>query len=289
VPAAKGRYKTQLDYRDGTSIIPLKTREKHRSRSSFEGFEGSSVRYNRSPSGNRLVPPIWRTGLSDFLGLLRHWSVALLVFVSMISTGCTSKSLPPPPLLATEAYPFGAESNGLKVAVEPWFDGAKVERHFGENFLSYGILPVRVFVVNGRTEGAYLLQPESVALLEGKGAVPAGSASGLDLTSEHAKAVGAASVIMQVTMLASPLMALGPGLVGSLYAARLRDAQEAANRMEYVRFQDRPLYPSDSNTGFLFFHLSEAKDLERVGGLRFQLQNLRTREVFTVVVDIATH
>ena len=63
-----------------------------------------------------------------------------------------------------------------------------------------------------------------------------------------------------------------------------RDAADVARYMEYVRFQDRPLYPSDSNNGFVYFHLSSSKDLQRVSGLRFEIRNLRSQEATPVFI-----
>ncbi len=209
--------------------------------------------------------------------------IAMCVGLGLGMLGCGSPKMEPLSAPTRETFRFSADFEGLEIAVDPYFEAERIQRDFGANLLSHGIVPIRVWFHNAAPEGAYLLQPESVVILEAEGT--AAMTGNSNITSDHAKSLDLyGSVVLPGSLLFSPLSLAVVSPLGFALDESGRDAADVARYMEYVRFQDRPLYPSDSNNGFVYFHLSSSKDLQRVSGLRFEIRNLRSQEATPVFI-----
>jgi len=216
---------------------------------------------------------------------MRVWLTTMLAGLGLGIFGCASPRMEPLPPPTRETFRFSTNYEGLEIAVDPYFEAERVRKFFGADLLSHDIAPVRISFRNTRPEGAYLLQPESVAMLEGNGMTT--TAGNSDIVSDHSRSLDRyGNVILPGSLLFSPLALVGVVPLGFALDESRRDAMDVAKYMESVGFQDRPLYSSDSNSGFLYFRLSGTRDLERVSGLQFEIRNLRSREVIPVSVTI---
>ncbi len=199
--------------------------------------------------------------------------------------GCGSPKMEPLPSPTRETFRFATDCEGLEVAVDPYFEAGRIKKSFGADLLSHKIVPVRILFRNSRPEGAYLLQPASIAMLAEEGTTTPGG--NRDAASDHAQSLDPyGDVILPGSLLFSPLSLAAVVPLGFALDESRRDAADVARHMEYVQFQDRPLYPSNSNSGFVYFRLSSVKDLQRVSGLRFEIRNLRSQEVTPISITI---
>lgn len=210
-----------------------------------------------------------------------------LLFASLalaVVAGCSSPRMEPLPAARADSFPISTNCAGLVVAADPYFDKARIKKHFGQNIVSRGVVPIRIIFSNTRSEGSYLLQPESISLLSMDGIIPQPVA---DAKSAHPKTntlpwyVGGPLAAVLVTSVG---LATAPVLLAA--EERQEDSRDVARQMEAIRFLDRPLYPSDSNSGFLYFRLSNVKDLHRISAMRFQIRDLRSKEDITVVLNL---
>ena len=245
-----------------------------------EGQEGNQI----GQGEDRRLFPVSCISISFLEYRMPFWLTTMLAGFGLGVLGCASPRMEPLPPPTRETFRFSTNYEGLEIAADPYFDAERAKKFFGADLLSHEIVPVRISFRNTRPEGAYLLQPESVAMLEAKGVRT--TAANSDVSPDHSRSLDWYGNVILPASLLSPL-ALVPILpLGFALDESRRDAIDVAKHMESVGFQDRPLYPSDSNSGFLYFRLSGTKDLERVSGLRFEIRNLRSREVIPVFVTI---
>jgi hypothetical protein len=194
------------------------------------------------------------------------------------------KAVPERPV---SAFPFRAKHFGLEIGVEPYIEPSQVKRHFGANLLKHDILPIHIAFRNESAQSGFLLQPEYVVLIGNMYEQESADYPIADIASNSAQTAHTIERAAPVALLVTPIilipgfLAIGVGLGNSA-----QDWADIAGHMERVRFNDRPLYQSDSNSGFLYFKLPESSSLAKVEALKFRVKNMLSREEKSVTVRL---
>lgn len=200
-----------------------------------------------------------------------------IMLVGLIG-GCGPPKMAPIPTKTIPEFAYRTSSEGLEVAVDAWTDHNRVKKHFGMDLLSRQIIPFEVAFANIGAEGGFLLQPESLVILDDKGlqgieSAPGGVASsGLD---------PAAFVVTYFGI--SQILAVG---LSALAEEGHQDVQDVRRHMNSLQFTDRPLYRSDSNRGFIYLRFADPGDLTKAAAIKFHVKNVRSRQEKALVVPL---
>jgi len=192
--------------------------------------------------------------------------------------GCGSPKTAPISAKATNDFAWRISSEGFEIAVDPWFDRGQVRKHFGIDLLSRHIVPFEIVFANVGAKGGFLLQPESLVILDDKGlqgieSAPGGVASsGLD---------PAAFVVTYFGI--SQILAVG---LSALAEEGYQNVQDVRRHMNSLQFTDRPLYRSDSNRGFIYLRFADPGDLTKAAAIKFHVKNVRSRQEKVLVVPL---
>lgn len=196
----------------------------------------------------------------------------------LLICGCGPPKMDPVPIRTIEELKCSTNYEGLEIAVDLYCDPTRVKRHFGTNLLTQQIVPVQVVFHNVEMQGGFLLQPELVVFMEQTGSETESGRGYSKVPSPILNGEIAAIAMMLSPLVTLPVLLVQGDIVG--------DAVDIRNHMESLRFRDRPLYPSDSNSGFLYFKLDDITNLQKVVAVRFRVKNIRSREESAVVVPI---
>ncbi|MBN1361071.1 MAG: hypothetical protein JW993_10780 [Sedimentisphaerales bacterium] len=219
------------------------------------------------------------------LARLTPGTALIFVLTAMIG-GCgtvsTGKVYPVPHRTAVE-FPFRASLDGLVIAVEPYTDSERVERHFGLNLLAHGFIPFEVLFVNEAGKGGFFLQPESAVLTDESG-LDALKFASADTGVFHPdpsvpRAVGG------FFQMFSPLSVLISSLALTMEEG-YRRFRDVSRRMESLGYSDRPLYPTDSKRGFLYLGLADVGELDKADAIVFRVRNVQSRQEKIMVVSL---
>lgn len=210
----------------------------------------------------------------------RHRQTILAAILVGLMAGCVSvPKMEPVPLRTMMEFSCRMNSNGLEIAVDPYTDSDRVIRHFGMNLLSHKIIPFEVLFANREAKGGFLLQPESAIVVDERSLEKADSASPELIrasSSDPSRAIGLAVMLFPV-----------PGLVfGLLVGDDYWDVQDVSRHMESVRFNDRPLYRSDSNRGFLYVKFADMGDVPKAAAVIFRVKDVRSGQEKTLIVPL---
>ena len=176
---------------------------------------------------------------------IRLFPLALVFLIG----GCTAMTLPVFTPKTITAYPHSKISEGLMVAVNPMTDEAEIEKYFGTDLLSEGILPVLVIANNTNPSSSFVLRQENFSLFEkdsGQEIVQGGKMQ----ESAAADAIGNTGAVL----LAMPLLILA-GKMGA-------DAIVVQHNFETKRFHSKTLSPGKENYGFVYFPISSKENLQ---------------------------
>jgi hypothetical protein len=200
-----------------------------------------------------------------------------VVFVGLIG-GCGPPKMAPIPTKSIHEFAYRTSSEGLEVAVDAWADHDRVKKHFGIDLLSRQIVPFEVAFANVGAEGGFLLQPESLVILDDKGL------QGIASASSGVASSGLDPAAFVVTYLGiSQVLAVG---LSALAEEGYQDAQDVRRHMNSLQFTDRPLYRSDSNRGFIYLRFADPSDLTKAAAIEFRVKNVRSRQEKTLVVPL---
>ena len=216
----------------------------------------------------------------------KSWLVSASVTLVLLATGCTSPNMQKVPPQPITAYPFQAKQLGLAMGVDPYVESSRLKTHFGVNLLKHNVLPVRVMFRNSSTQGAFLLQPTSAKLRVRTSEQRTSDHPVVGRVSSSTNAAATYGRASPYIMLASPLVHLASLPFGLALEDSVADWQNISRHMESVGFVDRPLYPNNTNSGFLYFQLPEKISLAEIESIEFQIKNMLSREMSSVIVQM---
>jgi hypothetical protein len=95
----------------------------------------------------------------------------------------------------------------------------------------------------------------------------------------------AADVTTTLSALAFPLL-IPAAILANTAATQQRDAMAIRGNLEDKQLATKTLYPGSTQAGFLYFRLARKEDAATVQGMRFILQNVRSKETLSLSVRI---
>jgi hypothetical protein len=91
-------------------------------------------------------------------------SVCLIIIV--LGKSCYSKKLIQTTALPAERYKYYKIQQGLKIAIDPYFQADKVENTFGTNMLNDGYLPIFVVLENHNADTSFYIKKDAISFSE---------------------------------------------------------------------------------------------------------------------------
>lgn len=219
------------------------------------------------------------TNYVAFRGCSRRICCAwVLIFASILFSGCSSKRFPSYPVQQINQYSYHQEKGGLEVAIEPLLDKdkGKIEKYFGMNLLSSKIIPVFVVARNNSTSSSFVLAKDRFLLgdVTGSGNTINRSKIG-DISS--AQAVGIAGVLLAVS---SPAILVSSPMVVAA-ASMASDAAEVKYNFELKQLRAGTLSPGEITSGFVYFPLPQKRDQEKWLNIHIEALDLREKKTYS--------
>ena len=89
---------------------------------------------------------------------------AICLFLFVLVTSCSSTRLTKVIILPIEQYKYYKEMNGLRIAIDPYFDPDRIKKTFGVNLLDDNILPIFILTENHNTDTSFYIKKDAICL-----------------------------------------------------------------------------------------------------------------------------
>lgn len=236
-------------------------------------------------------------------------SIITIFFLGL--TACSTVQLQKVTIQPASSYKFSSSKAGLIISVDPFIEEDRVNKFFGYDLLSKGILPVLVVFENKSAEDGYILLNERTMLLmkdqvirqnpkdntigninsSGELEKSANVQNALGLGAQASLTAGAISTAAGATSqlsgtalgVAGFVVFLIPVAIVGHHEGNLLRSQE--NVIENEMTNNRTLYNGASNSGFLYLKIDQKENLRNIVGFMFHLKNIRTDEVQSIIVE----
>jgi hypothetical protein len=213
----------------------------------------------------------------------------MLIAISLMIMGCSVKMSEvkiKPPL----QYNLCQEQNGLKVAVDPFFEKERMENFFGTDMLSYGILPVLVVIENNHSNSGFLFQKTYFSIaIKGENS---DTKSGTDATIPKNQKILDLEKNPELAVAMGVISVVAPGIVLSLTPLMMYEDIKRINIMKknynmmMKAFIDKTIFPKESHSGFLYFQVKDQQVIRNVVAIIVKTKNTLTDEELRFVFQI---
>ena len=205
------------------------------------------------------------------------------------SLACTAAKIPELQVESPATYPLHTEFNGLKLAVDPYLDPARVEGFFSVDLLAEGIVPILLVIENSSEAQGYRILRDNVALLQAEGTLATQSevtgSQQLNQQLGQAETLGGAWAGAATPLPLGYAYNLGPGAAFAAIGAYAVFTEFSATRkkdvLEYsileTQLMDKTLYPGQTLSGFVYFRLDDS-DIGSITGIRVLAEGLKNIE-----------
>lgn len=175
----------------------------------------------------------------SFLLRFLRWAGVLGMVV-----GCTTLELGPYSVQPPARYDIGQTQDGITIVAQPILDGGEVEKYFGTDFTSAGIVPVFLTVENRNTSSSVMVFKEKIQLH-----------AGLSSDAEVPDKVAPEGKLRVLTIAGTVLLSY-PLIWAALKAGS--DKTVINHNFQAREFHTRTLSPGQTANGFVYFKLPEA-------------------------------
>ncbi len=237
-------------------------------------------------------------------------AASLVLIMCIIFSGCATVKFDKAEVLPASSYKYSCSKSGLTISVDPFIDEDRVNRIFGYDLLSQGILPVLVIFENKNAEdGFILLKERSILLIKDherqsikdnlSGNIQTSdemnkSANGeMDFVTAATASVAAgqlAAAAGQVSLSAgSALGAVGvvviaiPAVIIATHQQNLSHIQQNIIDNELV---NKPLYPGGCHSGFLYLKPDKKENIKHIEGVILNIKNIRSNEIQSIRIEM---
>lgn len=194
-----------------------------------------------------------------------------------ILCGCSASRLPDYPIKPVTEYGLSKSEGGVTVAVHPMTDPKECENYFGMNLLKSDLLAVLVAVENKSADASYIIQKDSIRIVDAREALEGRSAVG---NPDAANAVGGA---VGVSILVSPLTAL---VLIPIAVNMTSNAAETRRNFAAKELHQETISPGVTKRGFAYFQLPKDRPDPMKTRLRLELLDPMASKTLTLDYDL---
>jgi len=210
----------------------------------------------------------------SFSRTIIRFTEIFVICVLVAGCGVRVRNLPSQNLLD---YKFSSSRDGLRISIDPFSDKERVEKYFGVDLLSDGILPVLVGFENIDSEDGFILVKEksyiSMDKLEDR------QVRSEDNIRGYEELESALSIYNFGRIIGSPLFTF----IGE---TQLYNESTILRNMDEKKFVDKIVYPGGLNVGFLYFKLKKKEDIGNIETVILPVQNIRNNEIKSIIVKM---
>jgi len=212
----------------------------------------------------------------------------MLIGFSLIIMGCSLAVSPDVAVKPVPQYKFYQEQEGLRIAVDPFYEKERLQNSFSGDLLSFGILPILIVIENHNPKSGYLLDRKffSIAMEASQQtsdkdlAVPMPQKEIDTLKYTGLGIVGVSSII-------GPPIMLIPGMAVMGYAAKKEiDIKEINENLSRKAFIDRTVYPGESHSGFVYFPVRDREASQNIAAVLVKAKDIPSDKELTFVFQI---
>jgi hypothetical protein len=201
-----------------------------------------------------------------------------LVGFSLVIVGCSHTLAPNVTVKPTSQYKLCQEQEGLKVAVDPYFEKERVNDSFQFDLLSYGVLPVLIVIENHHPKSGFLLNKKDFLVAKedeyqanAKESVDPAVSRFSDPTAARVRAVG---------------ILLGSFVLTSYALKRDIDVNKMNENMIKKVLIDRTIYPGETYSGFVYFNVGDERTIKEIRVILIRAKNISTDKEFDLIFQI---
>ena len=190
--------------------------------------------------------------------------------------GCSTIEMPEVAVKPVEQYSIFQEQNGLKIAIEPFFDRKIITAIFGYDMLSENILPVFMVIENSNEKANFILKKEDFRI--GPSGILGNSIEPSKLVKEQLDAEQAAKNLVGIPVVAT----VGSAILGSLLIVEsyslIHKIETYKHNILRKELMEKNLYPGSSQSGFVYFKF---KTLDKETAILVQALNFQDTSTLT--------
>ena len=223
----------------------------------------------------------------------------MLVGFSLVMLGCSHTLAPNVAVKPTSQYQLCQEREGLKVAVDPFFEEERIKTFFGTDLISHGVLPVLVVIENNHPNSGFLFDKRNFSIVM-KGEDSDSQRGTDDIIHKYQKlldfekypglfiGMGAIAIVNPIMLppIVTPIM-LTPVVVLGFYDTK-KESDNAKINQNLMRkaFLDKTIFPGGSHSGFLYFQLKDQEVAKKVVAILIKVKNTISNEEQSFVFQI---
>ena len=201
--------------------------------------------------------------------------------------GCTFK-LPSVAIQPIQQYNFVQGQDGLKIALDPFFEEERLKEFFGYDLLSHGILPVLVVAENNNPKSGYLLEKKFFsAVMKVEKETDTKAAAEPAVPPVPGELSTAVAITIGVTGIVAPVFVIVPGLPVLFFLAKQEDdIQKANENLKEKAFVDRTIFNGESHCGFVYFQVKDREAAQEISIISIKAKNITSDKELNFVFQI---
>lgn len=194
------------------------------------------------------------------------FKLGCMLLLTIFLNGCTTIHLPKYDAQPFDHYQYSQAKGGLAVAIHPLTNKKEVNKYFGTDLISAGILPIFVIAKNQGSSSSFILLKDKLSLEGGQRA-----AKGVSDLDQFGSESGGAAVGLVGAAIANPLLIV--------FGAKMQsDGAEIKHNLAVKELRAKTLSPGEITHGFVYLRLPEKHELHDQWTVHLELIDLRSKD-----------
>jgi hypothetical protein len=206
--------------------------------------------------------------------------IASFLFFSF--SGCAKKKVVPDLVVSpAQQYKYCFDQEGLRIAIDPFFEEERIRLYFGGDLISRGILPVLIIIENNDNKTGYLLERNAIQLQDSQ----QGASDRVAYSREPAIVYPLRPLnILEILLNPTPFGAItltaralsgNPIMKPDIDDDVVLEAHMLNENLKKKAFVDRTVFPGESHSGFVYFQIKGSDDLKNIFAIVVKVKNIR--------------
>lgn len=222
-------------------------------------------------------------------------SAALVLSLVLLFSGCATRtaSFPDVAIHPCSQYEHYQERDDLAIAVDAYFERERAKDCFGIDLLAQGILPVLVVAENHHSKAAFLLDKKKFLASRadhrdnGSDVVARSREPAMPYSQDAIRDSQTAGTLTTMAGLA-PVLLVPAILIGGPSAAEIRSTTAINQNLRDNAFIDRTLFPGEAHSGFIYFQMRDATEIQAIAGISIRVTNMVLDEELAFDFEVQT-
>ena len=216
--------------------------------------------------------------------------VALVTLFAFVFYGCAHSIQFPYPELKNESDRYQSISSGLRISVDPFTQDEKLDKFFGCDLLSRGVLPVFLVINNLDAEDGYVLINENTRLItkydsNDINTMPS-DGQPIDDNRSTIKTTNSSIGLLWLIPIIGPLIFVGTLPFMMVGGQKVKNEDNIRYNITKKQISERIIYKGDTHSGFIYFKVVGKEAYNKIVGIKLIMKNKRTDDVINFTINI---